>query len=541
MRPTIPLVRLAPAGLGLVLGLLALGPALGPGFVLRYDMVFVPDPPLRFDVGGFPRGVPSDQVVALLSAVLPAELVQKAVLLGVFVLAASGAAALAAEARPPGGLAPRLAAAAFYAWNAYLAQRLLIGQWALLLGYAGLPWAVRAAARVARAGGTRRLVPALLPAAVGGFQAMLVTALAVLPVAAMARPQVPGDAPAGSGGLGGRVRAVLGVAAVLLVLSLPWLVPALRADAHTDPAGVDAFAARADGPFGTLGSLLTPGGIWNARAVVPGQGGLALASARLALAVVAVAGFVRLAGRRRPGDGPGPPPYARGLAVAACAGVLIACAGAFTPGLLRALVGWWPGFGPFRDGQVYIAPFALLQATGFGYAAGALARAWSARPALAAAAVPVLVLPTFALGAFGRLGAAGYPDEWRTVQAVVNADPAPGALLSLPWGAYRAFAWNDGRVVLDPATKMFARPVLWDDTLVVGLRGGGRIRVAAENPRARRVGALVSRPYGPLTAALAREGVRYVLVEGSNENRFLPRLPGATQIWRGSELLLLRL
>ncbi|ETK33626.1 hypothetical protein [Microbispora sp. ATCC PTA-5024] len=558
MRPTIPLVRLAPAGLGLVLGLLALGPALGPGFVLRYDMVFVPHPPLRFDVGGFPRGVPSDQVVALLSAVLPAELVQKAVLLGVFVLAASGAAALADEARPPGGLAPRLAAAAFYAWNAYLAQRLLIGQWALLLGYAGLPWAVRAAARVARSGGTRRLVPALLPAAVGGFQAVLVTALAVLPVAALARPPVPAGAPAGSGVsargggvgtaldgrvravLGGRWAAVLGVAAVLLVLSLPWLVPALRADAHTDPAGVDAFAARADGPFGTLGSLLTPGGIWNAQAVVPGQGGLALASARLALAVVAVAGFVRLAGRR-PADGPGPPPYARGLAVAACAGVLIACAGAFGPGLLRALVGWWPGFGPFRDGQVYIAPFALLQAAGFGYAAGALARAWSARPALAAAAVPVLVLPTFALGAFGRLGAAGYPDEWRTVQAVVNADPAPGALLSLPWGAYRAFAWNDGRVVLDPATKMFARPVLWDDTLVVGLRGGGRIRVAAENPRARRVGALVSRPYGPLTAALAREGVRYVLVEGPNENRFLPRLPGATQIWRGSELLLLRL
>ncbi|MDI9581543.1 MAG: hypothetical protein QM207_12685, partial [Thermobispora sp.] len=171
--------RLLPALLGLALGVLALGPALGPGFVLRYDMVFVPDPPLRAEPGGaFPRAVPSDQVVALLSAVLPAEAVQKLILLGVFVLAASGAAALV----PGGRTGPRLVAAACYAWNAYLAQRLLLGHWALLLGYAGLPWAVRAAAR----GGVPRLLLALLPAAAGGFKAMLITALAVLPVSALA-------------------------------------------------------------------------------------------------------------------------------------------------------------------------------------------------------------------------------------------------------------------------------------------------------------------------------------------------------------------
>nr|BFE86831.1 hypothetical protein GCM10020093_094320 [Planobispora longispora] len=81
-------------------------------------------------------------MVALFSRFLPEQAVQKAILLGIFVLAASGAAALV----PSGRLGPRLAAAAFYAWNAYLAQRLLLGQWALLLGVAGLPWAVRAAA-----------------------------------------------------------------------------------------------------------------------------------------------------------------------------------------------------------------------------------------------------------------------------------------------------------------------------------------------------------------------------------------------------------
>ncbi|MBX6382480.1 MAG: hypothetical protein IRZ07_05825, partial [Microbispora sp.] len=45
------LARIGPALLGLAFGVLALGPALGPGFVLRYDMVFVPDPPLRLGDG----------------------------------------------------------------------------------------------------------------------------------------------------------------------------------------------------------------------------------------------------------------------------------------------------------------------------------------------------------------------------------------------------------------------------------------------------------------------------------------------------------
>ena len=323
----------------------------------------------------------------------------------------------------------------------------------------------------------------------------------------------------------------------MAVLSLPWLVPALRSDAVADPAGVAAFAPRADGPFGTLGSLLSLGGIWNAEAGVPGQGSWGTATVRLALSAVALAGFVRLARRRRlQGD----EPYAAGLAVAAAAGLVIACTGAFAPGVLQDLMGVWAGFGPFRDGQLYVAPLALALAVGFAAAVTWLDQAALGRVAFAAAAVPVLALPTFALGAFGRLGSAQYPDGWRAVQAIVNRDPAPGALVSLPWGAYRAFGWNGGRVVLDPATKSFARRVVWDDALVVGLPGGGRIRVASEDPLNRRVGALVA-GNGPLTAALAGEGVRYVLVEGRNQNAFLSRLTGANPVWRNGELLLMRL
>ena len=62
------LAALAPSAAGLVLGLLALGPGIGPGYLLSYDMVFVPRPQFTSALlgtsGVLPRAVPSDAVVA---------------------------------------------------------------------------------------------------------------------------------------------------------------------------------------------------------------------------------------------------------------------------------------------------------------------------------------------------------------------------------------------------------------------------------------------------------------------------------------------
>jgi hypothetical protein len=127
---------------GLGLGLLALGPGLGRGFLLSYDMVFVPREPFAAAMPGLapPRAVPSDLVIAAASRVLPGDIVQKLVLLAIFTLGCAGVAALLD--REP--LLARLAGGVFYVWNPYVAERLIIGQWALLLGYAGLPWVLRA-------------------------------------------------------------------------------------------------------------------------------------------------------------------------------------------------------------------------------------------------------------------------------------------------------------------------------------------------------------------------------------------------------------
>src|SRR6516162_3193438 len=288
--------RAAPALAGLGLGLLALGPGLRRGFLLSYDMVVVPrqpfTPALAGLAGGPPRAVPSDAVVAVASRVLPADLVQKLLLLSIFTLACSGAAALLA--REP--WFARLAAGVFYTWNPFVAERLIIGQWALLLGYAGLPWALRAVTTcdVASWRGAGRLGLALLPAAVGGFAAMTISALVVLPAAVLASP----GGTARARPITQRLAAAAAALGVLTLLSLPWLIPSLLRQVYADPAGLAAFAARADTPFGTVGSLLMLSGMWNAQTVPGGYGGW-WSVIWLALVLAGAVGYVVFAARQR--------------------------------------------------------------------------------------------------------------------------------------------------------------------------------------------------------------------------------------------------
>ena len=490
---------------GLCLGLLALGPGLRRGFLLSYDMVFVPRMPFRTALPGLapPRAVPSDLVVAVASRIVPGDIVQKLVLLTIFVLACAGAAALLD--REP--LLARLAGGVFYAWNPYVGERLIIGQWALLLGYAGLPWVLRA---IISPNGpewrwTARLCLSLVPAVIGGFAAMAITALVLVPAALFTRSAR---------------RAAIALAA-LVIGSLPWLIPALQHPVYADPAGVAAFAARADTPFGTLGSLLMLGGIWNAQTVPKGYGG-AWSALWLAVVLVALAGYVlsvRVTARWP------------GLGVAAIAGLLIACIGVTAPGqdLLRSVTSAWPGAAVLRDAQQFVAPLALAGATGFGVVVARAmnpgdgkARLDRSGVALAVLAlvVPVLLLPGLAWGAAGRLRPAWYPAGWLAAARTIDASPARGAVLLLPWESYRRPAWNRGEAVFDPWSKLLSRPVIWNDGTRVG-----HVGLVPDDPRARRLDAAI-RGGGPLTAALGAAGVRFVVndVDGPGPGA---RLPGA--------------
>ena len=456
----------------MALAALLLTPVLGPGYVLVRDMVFVPRVPLGgqlLGVDGVPRGVPSELLVALATRVVAAGWLQDVVLLALVIGGAWGAARLA----PTSSRAGTVAAATVYGWSPYLHERLLLGQWALLVGWAVLPWAVRAALDWRRGAPGWWAVAALAVAALGGANSLLLVGLTVV--------------------LCGRPVRALGAVAVL---GLPWLVPGLmQRGAAGDPTGVEAFSSNSDTPFGVLGSLLTGGGVWSSTAVPPGRAAGSVIA--LAVLVVAVVGLPLV--RSRMGDR---------LLAAALLGLLLALLGRLPllDGALRWAVVHFPASGVLRDGQKWIAPHVLLVSAAV--ACGAerlLLRLPDLAPRRLAAALvvlaPLAALPGGAWGEGGRLSVSNYPADWERVTR-----QAHGAVLVLPWTLYRAFPWTDERTVLDPATKLLARPVLNDALPLTTLR------VRGEDPLAARLDPAV-RTGRPLLADLQAAGVSQVLVE----------------------------
>ncbi len=479
---------------GVVLAFLLLGPLLGSGYVLTRDMVFVPRLPLGgqlLGLDGVPRAVPSDLLVALGSRIVPAGWLQDLILLGIVVLGAWGAA----RCMPTTSRAGALVAATSYGWSPYLHERLLLGQWALLVGWAVLPWAAAAAVEWRRGESGWPAMAWLAVSATGGASALLVVALVVV---VCGRP----------------LRALSATA----VLSLPWLGPALLQDlAPGDPRGVVAFAAHADTPFGVLGSLVTGGGVWAAAAVPPGRS--VGAAVGLVLVAVAAVGVPRL--RARVGDR---------LVLAGLLGLALALLGwlPITRDGLEWAVQHLPAAGLLRDGQKWLAPFVLLVALGLAGAAEVLARV-RLLPVLLVLA-PLAALPGAAWGEGGRLTTSTYPAEWEGLTRETH-----GAVMVLPWTLYRAFPWTGNRIVLDPATKLLSRPVVDDDLpLTTG-------EVQGEDPVAARLDGLATSG-APLLAALRTEGVSQVLVEksarGYDQHTTERQVAGLTLVRETDELAL---
>lgn len=529
------LARAWPLGWGMLLAAVILGPALFlPGYTLRGDMVFVPHQPwksawLGLD-GSAPRAVPMDALVSLATYVVPGWVVQRVALAGPLVLAVLGAdrllrATVGERGRDATGVGwpARLATMTLYVWNPWVAERLLIGQWALVAGYALLPWVALAAVRTVddRRSGWPRLAVALGLAAVtsppGGVMAVGVAVLA----AACLRSW----------------RAVLTAVGLGVLLNLPWLVPSVLLPGHLASGGrpFALFAARAESGLGLLPSLLSLGGIWKS-VVVPEARTQALVVALAGgLSLVAATGLWMSRGRS----------LVRATSVVGLVAVVVAYVPAL-PAVSRLLdADGLTVLAFFRDSDRFLAPLALPLALGVGLVVEKLVRnpgVGSARESAAATAAavitaaPILLLPGLAWGVGGALSPATYPRDWDAVADRIGASGG-GATVVLPWtGSYRGFGWNEHRAGLDPAPRALPGEVIIDDRVLVN----GAI-LPAESSRAARVGHALAQPDPGLRAKRLHDlGVRWVLVE-AGQGVDPSDLPAGRRAINGADLTLIDL
>ncbi|GAB2447375.1 hypothetical protein GCM10027062_31340 [Nocardioides hungaricus] len=473
--------------------MLLLGPALGPGYLLTYDMVWVPDLALRGDFLGLgtalPRAVPSDAVVAVLDEVVPGMLLQKAVLLGALVLGGLGAAALAG--RSP---VARLVAVSGYVWSPYVVERLWIGHWPLLLCWAVLPWLVRAGVRLRADPRIGAALPFLLLAGSLSANAGLMAAATLLAV--------------------GATRDNAGrLVALVLMANAPWLVAGLLhlGTATSSTAGT-VFGLDAEGPLPAPIAALTLGGVWNAE-VVPGSRELLVLPLALtlvlgALAAVGLRPLARRLGRRTTGA----------LVGLWLAGYLLAVLSWAAPGAVGWLVETVPAGGLLRDGSRSLALCAPLTAVAVAEGARWCAQwcaQWCARRCvqrasraligIAAALVPLAFLPDAAWGIGGALRPIDYPAEWAAARASLGE--GRGDLLVLPFTSYRAPAWNHDRKVVDPLPRYLEPNYVVNDQLAVD----GRV-IVGEDPRGPDVLAALALPEaGDRAVALAGLGIGAVV------------------------------
>jgi hypothetical protein len=504
------------------LALLVLAPILRPGYVLHVDMVFVPHQtllPWNLGIGGgLPRSVPQDAVVSLIAGPLPGQLLQKSILVLTFILAGVGAGRLAGRT-----LFLQLPAAALYLWSAYAASRLLMGHWGLLWAYALLPWAVLAAGRARRTG--RWELVALLCA--GG--ALVPTGGVILAVTAV-------PLAVGFGSAVSRASRWLLVASVIL-FNAPWWLPALRSPvvAVSDPLGLVVFGARADGPGGVLLSVMGGGGVWNSLATLGSRTTWFATFGVLVIVTLAALGW--RAGRRKA------PAEVMWLTVLGVGGLIWAWLSGVADGQgwAQGLVASVPGGGLLRDGQKWTVFWVLLVAVCAPHGVARLTRR-AQRPlavfmAGALAIAPLAILPDLVWGGLGRLQASQYPAQWDVLREQLAVDPRGGDVLSLPWAAFRQYAWNDDDIVLDPLPRYLTRTVVWNDRLPVTV-SGELVEVGGDDPRAATILLAIEegRALAPLLADL---GIRWIVVQTDQPQAGLdPDLSGTVAIWQEDGLLL---
>ncbi|WP_245802991.1 hypothetical protein [Corynebacterium phocae] len=396
-----------------------------PGEFLWRDMA-VPDHfgfiPENFGAGDLPaRNVPQDGALALFSMFAPASWLVRAVVIGAAGCAAAGGWMLAKSAPAP--------AMALAVVNPFVVERLLQGHWSVAVAAWMLPAIAATALRGHRTWAWLGMfVASLTPT--GGLLALVCGTVTAR---------------------GFR----LPTAGVGVALCLPWIIPGvLSPPLSPSPAAVAAFAPRAESSVGTLGSLLTLGGIWNAAALPPSrQVGFALFGLVVALCVA-------LGVRRM--DRPLP------LVLLAITGWGLSGALWLYPDTLAAAMEHLPGSGLLRDSHKLVAlaiPFCVA-------AVGTMQASWR----VVAVAAIFLQMPDFssALGVLaprpaetinarlvGQLSGrtAFFPERTGLIDipGAVAVDPYTKAVSMVHSGQLTV----DGEVIDPPSPRFVAAQAAW--------------------------------------------------------------------------------
>lgn len=497
--------RWIPVAVYALVGLAFVVPLLRRGYLFSFDMAFGPNeriPAEAFGLGSdFGRRLPTFIVIAGLSRLVDAEWIGKAILFAIPFFAGLGMHRLA----PTRSMAGRYFAGLLYAVNPFVYERMLAGHWHILLGYALVPWALRAligwargseddVGDLARSQRWRQLaIVTLWLGLIGIVSFVVATELLVLTLAAVLTLRRTSILK--------KLRSAALLVGTFSLANATWIVAGLaKADELKSFTRLDfrAFLVRGSSPIGATGNVVRLTGFFRddfRSPVLNTPAGTILLLVVLGLVGL---GFVSaLRGHRM---------HRRiawlflGLGVVAAVGAL----GERAP-LIGPILGWLypriPGMEMLRESQKLVGLLALVYAifgslgveavvglrasgteavenvdvveseeprgqsagTGTGASAGtgalAGAKVGVLLTALAIVALPLAWTPNFFWGAGGRITVSQYPDGWYEADSVLKADGA-GRAVVFPWHVHLPLSFAEGKTNVNPAGDFFNRDLI---------------------------------------------------------------------------------
>jgi hypothetical protein len=488
------------------LALLILGPMLLPGYILTLDMVFMPKLNAALSLDNL---LPYRAAMNALNLVLPGQIIQKLILLAIFALAGLGMHRLV----PGKNEWAKYAAGMLYVINPFTYSRLMAGQYLVLAGYAMMPWFVGALLKFIREPGKGSALRLGLWTAGIGFVSLHYLGFAVLVAlvaGAIALVRVRRD--------GAHMKRLLvwsaAIVAGLLLVNSFWLVPALTGHSsqsqligNFDKRHALSFRTASDPQIGQLGNTIGLYGMWTDReGLYRLSKGPVWRGLMIVIWAIAVVGVVKY--RRR---------YRLEIVLL---GTVMVVALVLAQGIMGSpfagLNGWLFDHVPFYRGYREPGKFIGLVALGLAYFFG-LGVAWILErtrgkkwgeylPPLLMA-LPLLYTPTMLWGAGGQLRAVDYPADWYSLNRTLNAETGEGKVLFLPWHQYMYFQFA-GRLIANPASRFFDRPVIQGDNAEIGL-----IERQSSNPTSSFIEDDILAPdRTDVAARLRSRGIKYVVL-----------------------------
>ncbi|MGH7157591.1 MAG: hypothetical protein ACREGD_00725 [Candidatus Saccharimonadales bacterium] len=501
-------------------------PLLAPGFILTLDMVFTPE--LRM-----PESVtaswPFHTLLHVLNLVIPSEIIQKMLLFAILVLAGMGMHRLVRLLQPKEEGWGIYFASIFFMLNPFTYSRFMAGQYAVLLGYALLPWFARLLLRFMH---KPELKTALklggLATIIGIVSIHTLAAVALLSLAALGivlwryRAKLKAFAKYGAIALG-----------LFALASSFWLVPLALGQSSTaqtinsfTSADTAAFETRGGNPLVRIAHILRLQGFWaedRAQFLLPQN--VMILWGLLALGIIGLVGFGAVLMWRQS------KPLAVFFGASAVVAILVA-------------IGILPMPPGFREPHKIVAVLALSYAAFAAFGVDALLQ-WlreKSETALIVGAVAILILPLLFMrvmlwGFHGQLSPRHYPAEWTSLNEQFRKEQGNDAVLFLPWHQYMSFEFS-GRIIANPAPKFFDAEIVASTDPELGGAVSGQV-----SPRETAVKNILrdAKTQTNLAERLAAQNIKYILLVKEvdyQEYEFVANQPNIEQMISNGRLTL---